>query len=383
MCELHRPFDDLKYRVAPHTPVQDAVIFYHGGCHDGFFAALYVREALRLKDIQSIHVPVSYARRRQFVQDWLPHLHGKSVFIVDFSITPEDFSAIVDVATGVLMLDHHESVLSEWHTPPGDVHVFSYPVLDRPLPPETEMRPYLPVAHRGHVPITALPRIGQFFYNKKASGVGLAHRYFQHVAAELGISPTLVDCHRLVDYLQDRDLWTKLYAESDLISSYIASTDWMLREDLDGALKFLAAFEARPDFRAQVIELARAFAEAHEHSCRVVIRDTLTYETLPTVEGEVPVVVCNYRQNSRVGEMLYNEGYPMAMMVNVSALGERVSLSFRSGPGGIHVGNLAKYLGEIGYIYKGYKAYGGGGHAGAAGLNLMPLASVEAGAVES
>ena len=89
-------------------PVQDVeVIFYHGSCMDGVFAAACVRKALEhLRDVPECiavhHNSVDIASMCIIARD-------KNVAMIDFSVSRDNCERIKNVAKNFFVLDHHET----------------------------------------------------------------------------------------------------------------------------------------------------------------------------------------------------------------------------------------------------------------------------------
>ena len=77
------------------------ICIYHGGCDDGFAAALVVWLA-HAKDIELF--PASYGKPA-------PDVTGRKVIIVDFSYKREEMEILAGQAESILMLDHHKSAM--------------------------------------------------------------------------------------------------------------------------------------------------------------------------------------------------------------------------------------------------------------------------------
>jgi uncharacterized protein len=72
---------------------------YHGGCDDGFAAALVVHLAMK-GEVELF--PAAYGKPA-------PDVTGREVIIVDFSYKRADMKVLADQAASILMLDHHKS----------------------------------------------------------------------------------------------------------------------------------------------------------------------------------------------------------------------------------------------------------------------------------
>ena len=102
-------------------------IFYHDKCSDGYGAMYVVRYALLLNNFRSEDikaVPVSYG------DDITCHIENMSeentVFIVDFSFTPDILDLIANKVKDVILIDHHISainMLKDYNNPKVSVNL--------------------------------------------------------------------------------------------------------------------------------------------------------------------------------------------------------------------------------------------------------------------
>lgn len=161
------------------------LIIYHHPCADGFTAAWVVAKAHGY-DFVDLH-PAQYGSAP-------PDVTNRDVIVVDFSYPRAVLEAMDAEADSLLVLDHHKSAQKD---------------LDG-----------LPFAH--------------FDMNK--SGAMLAYDEFGSVKVN----------HRLVQYVQDRDIWTKELPFTEEISAAIASRDLTFDEWDEMACMFWDEMEGSP-----------------------------------------------------------------------------------------------------------------------------------------
>ena len=158
---------------------------YHGNCQDGFAAAWAVRSA----HFDAEFYPGVY-------QNEPPEVTGRGVVMVDFCYKAPEMIRLVNEANSVVVIDHHASV-----------------------PPEMD----LVFAAIGN----ANGKL-RFVFDKDRSGAGLAWDYFHP------------DCPRpkLIDHIEDRDLWRFKLPNTKLISVAVFSYpyefelwDYLMAED--------------------------------------------------------------------------------------------------------------------------------------------------------
>lgn len=175
---------------------------YHGNCQDGFGAAWAVRHALGEENVE--FYPGIY-------QDEAPDVRGRDVLLVDFSYKRTVLWAMAEYARSVLILDHHRSAAD-------DLAIFKEPA------PYEEWRDHsLPLVRDGDPPVAAL-------FDMERSGAGLTWDYFHPGPPR----------PRLIDHIQDRDLWRFSLPYTRLISAALFShpydfelwDDYMSRDDL-------------------------------------------------------------------------------------------------------------------------------------------------------
>lgn len=154
-------------------------IIHHGGCWDGFGAAMVATEAIdQVRGGNAIitRVPAFYGMDPRSIEG----LEGADVYVVDFSFGLDDMLWLCSVANQVTWLDHHKSALEAL----------------APL--------------RGNSPNNF-----QFSVDLERSGIRLAWDWFD------GGPPR----PWLVDYIEDRDLWNKALPGTDAVQMWIRSHD--------------------------------------------------------------------------------------------------------------------------------------------------------------
>ena len=155
------------------------VVIYHGGCWDGFCAAWVAKKALG--DIEAI--PAQYGRPA-------PDVHGRDVYILDFSYKRPEMRRILSQARKVVVLDHHKTAEADLA---GIVDEF----IQRPdlIPSDLVSNP-----NGSELPLV--------WFDMTKSGGRLAWEFFNR-SPDL-FNPADMTMSRapwLVDYTEDRDLW--------------------------------------------------------------------------------------------------------------------------------------------------------------------------------
>ncbi|MBM4123548.1 MAG: phosphoesterase [Nitrospira sp.] len=262
-------------RAHPHHPAQlPDVVLYHAECTDGFGAAW----ALWKRVPSAQFIPVKHGMPPP------DSLAGRHVLIVDFSYERATLETISRHAASVLVLDHHIT------------------------------------AQQG---LADLPYV---YFDQKKSGAVLAWEWAHEEPAPW-----------LLQYVQDKDLWTWSLPASREISAALASyphdfTVWdgLRQKNLEAEGRAILRYE-----NEMVGKIAAAAVLVSFHG-----------ETVPAVQSSV--------LTSQVGERL-SRGYPFCIIWH-DRNGRRY-YSLRSTADGADVGAIAM-------------AHGGGGHTHAAGFSV-------------
>lgn len=291
---------------------------YHGNCADGFTAAWAVWK--RFGDAFDYHAGV--------YQDPPPDVANRDVVIVDFSYKRPVLEAMLrsgdqNQAASILILDHHKSAAADLSglVAPGRG------LLD----PDDAFEP----RHwrngwesAGEWPVRAV-------FDMARSGAGLAWDFFHPRARR----------PRLVDYVEDRDLWRFALLESRAVNAYVFAHDYSF------AGWDALADEIENDLDA-VVGGGRAIEKKRSKDVRELVAALKTRGLVGAFN--VPVANIPYTYASDAGNIMA-EGEPFAACWWETAAGRVYSL--RSVEGGQDVSVIAA-------------AFGGGGHARAAGFRV-------------
>lgn len=275
------------------------ICIYHGNCADGFGAAWAVRHALG--DSVEFHAGV--------YQNPPPDVTGRDVVMVDFSYKRPVLDEMARKANSILILDHHKTAVDElagYPEPPADM-------------PE----------YRGWLPSSGVYAL----FDMDRSGAGITWDHFHHAPRP-----------RLIDHIEDRDLWRFALDGTREIQAAVFSYpydfetwDWlMLEADIDRLRLEGAAIERK--HHKDIAEL-----------CNVVTR-------MMRIWGHVvPMANLPYTLTSDAGHLLCGDEHPFAGCYWDTPEGRVFSL--RSRDDGADVGEIAKQ-------------YGGGGHKHASGFRV-------------
>ena len=271
--------------------IKPTMCIYHANCADGFGAALAVW--LRFSDIRPEFVPAAYGESP-------PNCAGHDVLLVDFSYKLPALEQIIAEAESVTILDHHKTA-------------------------EADIQPLLD-AGRVH---------GEF--DMARSGAAMAWDW---------CFPD-EDRPRLIEYIQDRDLWQFNLEGTREISAALFSYD----QDFEVWKNILTVVE---DDEGQqfILSMGQTLRRKHNKDLEDALKATRRRMTI--CGYSVPVANLPYIFASDAGNRMA-EGELFAACYFDTPEGRKFSL--RSKEGGMDVSEIAK-------------RFGGGGHARAAGFQV-------------
>lgn len=296
-----------------------ALCIYHGNCADGFGAAWSVRYALG--ENVEFHPGV--------YQEPPPDVAGRDVILVDFSYKRDVLLEMGKTARSILVIDHHKSAAEDL-APDGNyiVDFGSYSgnltwqrFLDNVYQDECEGTPYA--------------RIYAIF-DMNRSGAAMAWDFF--VGGERV---------RLIDHIEDRDLWRFELDGTREIQAVVFSYPY----DFDVWDDLMARSQADADL-GRMIEEGAAIERKHHKDVAELVE---TFKRRMVIGGhEVWAANLPYTLTSDAGNLMA-QGEPFAACYWDTPNGRVFSL--RSTDDGLDVSAIAKQ-------------YGGGGHRNASGFRL-------------
>ncbi|MCL1485171.1 DHHA1 domain-containing protein (plasmid) [Marinobacter sp. M3C] len=274
------------------TLIKPTLCIYHGNCSDGFGAALVVW--MRYGESVTFHAG-QYGQQP-------PDCTGHNVMLVDFSYKLPELQQIIEQANSVTILDHHK-------TAQADIQ----PLLD------------MGTIH------------GEFDMSRSGAAMTWDWCY------------PAVERPRLIDIIQDRDLWQFQLHGTEAISAALFS----YRQDFVVWSELLSALETGEGWD-EIYTLGCALLRKHSKDVTQLIEQT---QRRMTIGGyDVPVANLPYMFASDAGNIM-SEGEPFAASYYDTASKRKFSL--RAQKNGVDVSEIARQ-------------YGGGGHAAAAGFE-MPI----------
>lgn len=294
---------------------------YHGNCADGFMSAWIVRRALGADNVE-FHAGV--------YQDPPPDVTGRDVLLVDFSYKAPMLHEMAAKARTVLILDHHKTAAEDLKNLP--------PPLDGPYDADAMDR----WARDCNGPAV------HALFDMERSGAGLTWDYF---------NPG-VPRPRLVDHVEDRDLWRFALPHTREIQAALFSYPYHFAAwDV-----LVESVEQDPD---RLICEGSAIERKHHKDIaelvKVVTRPMqFRLPNLADYPNEdryavVPMANLPYTLTSDAGHLLCGDEHPFAGCYWDTPEGRVFSL--RSRENGADVGEIAKL-------------YGGGGHKHASGFRV-------------
>jgi oligoribonuclease NrnB/cAMP/cGMP phosphodiesterase (DHH superfamily) len=275
------------------------LVIYHADCVDGFTAAWV---AWTVYGTQAEYIPAHYG-------DDPPDVVGKDVLIVDFSYRLGCLESMCREANGVFLIDHHKTAAQE-------------------------LEPWL----SGN---TDAPMNMGLLFDMDRSGAGLAWD-------ELVKEPR----PKLVDYVEDRDLWRWRLECSREISALIGSYEFSFErwEQLSIYLEGSELRERAIDEGAAILRTAdRHVANMVEKAGSAVVGGTV-----------VPFINTTSLTSEILGKLAERAAFACGWFQRADG---KFVYSLRS-RGDFDVSDVAK-------------SFGGGGHKGAAGFTLDYLLPME------
>lgn len=293
---------------------------YHGNCQDGFGAAWAVRHALGADRVE-FHAGI--------YQDPPPDVAGRHVLIVDFSYKRPMLQGMATAANSITVLDHHKSAME-------DLAGFREPA---------SAAQFRAQAIPGYQPYHAIRAL----FDMNRSGAGIAWDFFHPNQKR----------PRLIDYIEDRDLWRFALPGTREIAAALFSYPYDL-----GTWDELMTGDHTRRLREEGVAIER---KHHKDIAELV--DALWRKMV--IGGHVvPVANLPYTLASDAGTWMcrgLDEGLAGSWIPPFAACywdtREGRVFSLRSLYGGSDVSEIAKL-------------YGGGGHRNAAGFRV-PFADLE------
>jgi len=291
-------------------------ILYHRNCNDGFCAAWLVHTFRSSPSNYPSLVPLDYDEDgRNVVQNLIPGLTDlDEVWMVDYSVPCDLMDALVTkcqaVGAMLTVCDHHKTALA-------DLKEF----------------------------------VGQpgFYLDNDHSGAMLTARALEALGHTV---PS--QWFRVVQYVEDRDLWRWQIPLSREVNAYLGTVprDLLAWNELMGS--FDQSYEKIVHMGTGVL---RSIASDVALACHHIITGVLfTDQGLPLSVGAVGA----YAHQSEIGEALRERLFDICATLSVNLVTEKVKCSLRAGKSGVDVSAIAK-------------ANGGGGHAAAAGCEFPSL----------
>lgn len=287
------------------TPFKPDVCIYHSPCQDGFTAAWAIWR--RWPDIR--FVPGFYGQEP-------PDVAGLHVLIVDFSYKRPVLEAMSRSALSITILDHHKTAQADLA-----------PFARHDLIAGDELVDI--AAFAGVYPIQAL-------FDMDQSGAMLAWQFAHPDEPVPG----------LVRHVEDRDLWRFALPHTREITATLFSQDYDFAEWSE-----IAAQVDDEEGRAWLVAEGAAIERKHHRDIAELLDKTMRYMVIGGFR--VPVANLPYTMASDAANVLA-EGNPFAACYFDRNDGKRV-FSLRADDHGQDVSLIAA-------------AYGGGGHAKAAGF---------------
>lgn len=295
------------------------LVVVHGKCFDGFCAAWVFRKFWGNNDIDFVHAHYG---------DDPPDTKGRKVWVLDFSY-PRDvmIDKVIKPSLRTTVYDHHRTA-------------------------EADLKDLLPELRK-----KGLQRTGdKIIFDMNRSGAGITYDELEREAGKkIGIHTPRFNGQRkirLVDYIEDRDLWNWKLPDSKAVSAYV-STVPMTFEDYDK----LGETMSTESGVQEIVKLGHAIQGYIDEFGRRAI-DMARWEQLG--QYHVPCINVPYMNCSdhvgRLAEMYPEAPFAVGYFRNLKG---QWQFSLRS-RGDFDVSEVAK-------------TYGGGGHKNAGGFQVDSL----------
>lgn len=294
------------------------LVIFHGSCLDGFTAAWAARKSILETTQDEPEMFAAYYPANSSTEDAvLPDVTDRNVIMVDFCVHRGQLLRLKEQAKSLLVLDHHKT-------------------------------------HRD-----ACEGLDFCTFDMGRSGAALAFDYFQPRMEGAAVHTQIGGRPWLVSYVQDRDLWRWDLPDSKIVSAFLLCQE-MTWENWDRIAGLNLEQVVRLGYGADMA-LRFAAGEAAKAARRIpfpmnVEATRLVYEGSASAShyyDDIPVVNMSYYGTSEAVGMLAQDA-PFAVGWYQQADGSyRYSLRSRNG---FDVSKVAE-------------AFGGGGHAAAAGFS--------------
>lgn len=277
------------------TKMSDTLVIYHGNCYDGICAAWVCYKALdEGKNSEVTYIPLNYS-------DSPPNVKGEDVVIVDFSFKRSAMIKMNLEARSLIVLDHHKTAEEE------------------------------------------LKGLDFVKFDMNRSGAGLAWDWF---------FPS-VTRPRIVNYIEDRDLWRFQLPDSREINAWIQSFEIDLNIFANNVAPAVNGYSPEIEMAGRfLIMQQQSYTKAICKNARlkeIITPDSRVYKG-PYVQTSILMSeVCDYLVKNFPGN------YPFAFY------------SFERSDGKFQYGMRSRSDFDVSEIAR---AFGGGGHKNAAGFEL-------------
>jgi oligoribonuclease NrnB/cAMP/cGMP phosphodiesterase (DHH superfamily) len=292
------------------TTAHHPLVIYHGNCADGFSAAWCLWK--KFGDAATYHPGVYGAEP--------PDVTGRDVYLVDFSYKHDVLLGMAARAHRVVVLDHHKSAMLDLQ---------QLPQFDVPVDPHAAAAVSLEAALAGQ------PLQIACCFDMDRSGATLAWDF-----AFPGVPRPL-----LLGHVEDRDLWRFTLRGTREIQAFVFAHEYSF-EQWD---RLMAADQV------ELLSMTAAGAAIERKHHKDIAELVKVCQRRMVIDGhDVPVASLPYTMTSDAGHLM-SVGQPFAACYWDTE--DHRCFSLRSQPEGMDVSEVAK-------------AFGGGGHANAAGFKV-------------
>jgi oligoribonuclease NrnB/cAMP/cGMP phosphodiesterase (DHH superfamily) len=271
-------------------PKEVNCVVYHRDCFDGFCSAL----AAYIVNPNIEFYSACYEEPPPY-----ENIKGKNVLMCDFSYKSLEIKKIIDITNKFMIIDHHKTAEEELKNIPDEYKIF----------------------------------------NMKHCGAYLTWKYFGH------------EIPKLVTLIQDQDLWTKLYPETQELVAYLKTIPFSFE-------KYVELIDENN--LTKVINENKEILKCDEEEINEILKTTSTKITKILNDFYLVAYVNSDVHVSKLGEAMLKK-YPLvnfSVISHKSKSGDSIKFSLRSNEEYSDVSEIAKI-------------FGGGGHRNASGFTIQ------------
>jgi len=299
-------------------------VFYHSGCPDGFLSSWIAKQAfdynyvIKGEDGDNEYIPISYDDVEKYRNKILETCKDNNVYILDFSFPKDLIEQVAEISKKMVLLDHHKTAKAN-------------------LQELIDSKRFSDKTNKNYIR-----------FDMDHCGAYLTHQYF-HEGQNYGRS---ILVPRIIEYVQDRDLWKWELPESKEVNAAISSFeyDYEVWNDLMRIRIADLVTQGTSILRFQKQMVIRALAHVHVIKVDDSNGNASTFDAINSsiLQSDIAHAFLESQEHSDIVAVYY---------ITKELSGNLVRVSLRS------------KLTDVSDIAK---KFGGGGHKHAAGFSVKP-----------